>query len=125
MFGKLALLACAGGAGTLCRFGMGALVGRLYRGPLPLGTLFVNMIGCFLFGAFWAYACARQGVSDQARAVVLIGFMGAFTTFSSFAFDTHGMLQNSQWAWALGNALVQNVVGVLFVFLGVAASRGM
>jgi len=125
MAARLALLACAGGVGTLCRFGLGELVKKLYRGDLPLGTLLVNIVGCFLFGAFWAYACARPGISTQTRTIVLVGFMGAFTTFSSFAFDTHGLVQNAQWAWAVGNVLVQNAVGIVFVMLGIAACRAL
>ena len=77
----------------------------------------------FLFGVFWAYACSRPGISAEARAVVLVGFMGAFTTFSSVAFDTQALTEGSQWAWAAGNVVLQNVVGIAFVMLGIATCR--
>lgn len=94
-------------------------------GNLPWGTLFVNAVGCFLFGLVWTLANERMVISGETRIVVLGGFMGAFTTFSTFVFDTGGFVQDARWLMASGNVLVQTGVGLVFLFVGVIAGRGL
>ncbi|CAG1064595.1 Putative fluoride ion transporter CrcB [uncultured bacterium] len=120
---KLILLAAAGAAGTLARYFLGGLVQRLYGGSFPWGTFAVNMTGTFLFGLVWSLAEDRLVISGQARAVILVGFMGAFTTFSSLMFETGELMRDSQWALAFGNLALQNIVGILFLFLGFMLGR--
>ncbi len=116
---KLLLLATAGALGTLARYGTGLLVERHATGFFPWPTLTVNMIGCFLFGAFYAFAEERTGWTGETRVIVLTGFMGAFTTYSTFAFDTANFLRESQWLLAAANILTQNILGVALLLLGV------
>lgn len=123
MLQKLLWLALAGAAGTLARYGLSGLVQRLPAVQFPYGTLAVNVVGCFLAGAFWAFVEDRAGVSGQVRMVVLVGFMGAFTTFSAFALETGGLLRDGEWTWALGNVLLNNVLGIGAFVAGVAAGR--
>jgi len=120
---KIALIALAGVFGTLARYFLGGAVQRLYGGSFPLGTFFVNMTGTFLFGFIWSLAEDRLVISSDARAVVLVGFMGAFTTFSSFMFETGELMRDSQWALALGNIALQNITGIIFLFAGLAIGR--
>lgn len=120
---KLVLMMLAGSAGTLSRYLLGGLVQRLTGGAFPWGTFAVNMTGTFLFGLVWSLAEERLVISGQARAVILVGFMGAFTTFSSLMFETGELMRDSQWALALGNLLLQNIVGIIFLFLGLALGR--
>ncbi|HEY4707465.1 MAG TPA: fluoride efflux transporter CrcB [Thermodesulfobacteriota bacterium] len=120
---KLVLIALAGAAGTLARYFLGGLVQRLYGGAFPWGTFAVNISGTFLFGFVWSLAEERLVISGEARAVVLVGFMGAFTTFSTFMFETGELLRDSQFALAFGNIALQNVVGIIFLILGLAAGR--
>ena len=121
--GKLLWLAAAGAAGTLSRYGLGGLVQRLSGGTYPWGTLVVNACGCFLFGLVWALAEERLLISGETRLVVLVGFMGAFTTFSSYAFETGAMLRDAEWLLAGANMLAHNVLGLLLFFLGMVAGR--
>lgn len=123
MWERIALLALAGAAGTLARFGVSTLVQRLCGTGFPWGTLAVNSLGCFLFGLVWALADERMAISYQTRVIVLGGFMGAFTTFSTFAFETSGFLSESHWILAAGNLVLQNTLGVACVFLGFAVTR--
>ncbi len=123
MWTQLLLLALAGAAGTLCRYGLSGLVQRLCGDQFPWGTFAVNALGCFLFGLVWALAEDRLLISGRSRFVVLTGFMGAFTTFSTFAFESTGLLQDAQWGRAAWNLLGQNLVGVACVLMGVAAGR--
>ena len=123
MMSRILLLALAGACGTLARYGLGGLVQRLSGQGFPLGTLAVNLLGCFLFGAVWAVAGERGVGSPEARVIVLAGFMGAFTTFSTFAFETGQLIRDSQWLLAAGNVAGQTFAGVLCMFLGLAAGR--
>ncbi len=123
MWQKLSLLAVAGACGTLLRYGLAGVVQRVSGSEFPWGTLVVNMIGCFLAGAFWSLAQNRVNISGEMRTIVLIGFLGAFTTFSAFMLETGHLLRDAQWISGLGNVLFQNVIGVVFVFLGLAVGR--
>lgn len=120
---KWILLFLAGGLGTWCRYGLSTAVQRHAGLNFPWGTFAVNLLGCFLFGLLWSLFENRVEVSREIRAVVLVGFLGGFTTFSSFAFEAAGLLRDGAWLPALGHVLGQNVLGVLLVFLGLLAGR--
>ena len=101
----VALIAVAGGAGALCRHGITLAVGRFGDpGPAtrPLATLAVNTTGCFLFGLVWAATAGRGGAWTPARLVVLTGFLGAFTTFSTYGFEVATLLRAGRWPAAAG-----------------------
>jgi CrcB protein len=125
MWQRAVLIGFAGALGTLARYSLSDLVQRISGGDLPWGTLFVNVVGCFLFGLVWTLADERLMISQETRIVVLGGFMGAFTTFSTFIFDTGGFMQDARWMMATGNVLVQTGVGLVFMFFGVLAGRGL
>ncbi len=77
---KVLYLALAGGAGTLCRYGIGAL---LNRDRFPFGTLTVNVVGCLLMGLVLGLNQSKA-ITDDVRIILAVGFLGAFTTFSAF-----------------------------------------
>jgi len=117
---KILLLALAGAFGTLARYFTSTMAHALFGNNFPWGTAAVNVMGCFLFGVFWSVSDRFTGFGPDTRAIVLIGFMGAFTTFSTFAFDTGDLIRNAQWFAATGNVLVQSTIGVALVFLGMS-----
>jgi CrcB protein len=119
----MAWLALAGAVGTLARYGLGGWVQKLIPTAFPWGTLAVNAAGCFLFGIVWALAEQRMLISGQTRLILLVGFMGAFTTFSTYAFETAQMLDDSEWLLAAANLLSQNVLGIALVLTGIALGR--
>ena len=120
---KLLLLALAGALGTLARYGTGVLVERHATGYFPWPAFAVNMIGCFLFGAFYAFAEERTGWTGETRLIVLTGFMGAYTTYSTFAFDSAAFMRESQWLLAATNILTQNILGVALLLIGVFVGK--
>jgi CrcB protein len=120
---QLIWLALAGAVGTLSRYGLAGLVQLLTGAKFPWGTLAVNGVGCFCFGLVWTLAEDRLVISGQVRFIVLTGFMGAFTTFSTFGFETGEMLRDSQWSDAAWNVLLNNVLGIAAVFLGLTLGR--
>ncbi|MFW6059894.1 MAG: fluoride efflux transporter FluC [Phycisphaeraceae bacterium] len=122
---KVLLLAMGGAAGTLARVGLSSLVAGVAGGAAAVGTLAVNGLGCFLFGLAWAVADRRLELSQAGTVALLGGFLGAFTTFSTFAFETASLTRAGPagYAWAGGNLLAQNALGLTLVFAGLAIGR--
>lgn len=120
---KILGLFLAGGCGTLLRYGLSSLVQRQAGLNFPWGTFAVNLLGCFLFGLAWSVFEGRLEVSRDVRAVVLVGFLGGFTTFSSFAFESAGLIREGAWLAASGQLVGQNAGGILLLFAGLALGR--
>ena len=120
---KLVWIAVAGALGTLARYWLGGKVQRITGGSFPWGTMVINVSGCFVFGVFWALAVERFYISGETRIIVLLGFMGAFTTFSSFIFETMELLKDSQWLMAGINMVGQNLLGLIGLFVGWTLGR--
>ena len=123
MMTKLMWLFAAGGLGALARYGLGGFVQRLCGSEFPFGTIVVNLVGCLAFGFVWSLADERLIISGETRFIILTGFMGAFTTFSTFAFETSGLLRDAEWWSAAGNVLGHNVLGVAGVIGGMAFGK--
>ncbi|MCK4739262.1 MAG: CrcB family protein [Deltaproteobacteria bacterium] len=124
MLTKILLLAIAGGLGTLARFGLSTLVqSGAGSSTFSYGTLAVNVLGCFLFGLVWSLSEARLAINQELKLIILFGFMGAFTTMSTFAFETASFMRDSQWTLAFINAFAQNTLSIAAVFVGFASSR--
>ena len=120
---KLLGIALAGSLGTLSRFGLSSLVQRLAGGNFPWGTAVVNIIGCFLFGLIWTLGSERMAISTEARAIILTGYMGAFTTFSTFISETSQFTVGGQWFNATCNVTFQVVAGLLLFAAGSTLAR--
>jgi CrcB protein len=109
-----------GASGTLCRYWLDGLVLRWTGARFPWGIMAVNALGCFLFGVVFPLAEERLLISGETRLIILTGFMGAFTTFSTFTFQTAEFLRDSQWFSAGANVIGQIVLGLVCMFLGLA-----
>lgn len=121
---KLAWLALAGGLGTLARYGLSGLSHRVAGpGGFPWGTLVVNVTGCFAAGLLWTLFESRWTVTPETRTVVLVGFFGAFTTFSTFILETGELARSAEWARFWLNLTLQNGLGFAGLFLGLTAGR--
>lgn len=118
------LYICAGGAaGSLSRYWLSGVAQRLVGGSFPLGTFAVNMLGCLFFGAVWGLFENRMLPGSEIRLLVLTGFMGAFTTFSTYMFETAELVKYGQMALALLNVVGQSVLGLILVIAGIALGR--
>ena len=106
--------------GALCRYGLDGLVLRLCGDRFPWGILLVNTLGCFLFGVVYPLADERLLISDETRLIILTGFMGSFTTFSTFTFQTVEMMRGYQWFMASIYVFSQIFVGLICMFVGLA-----
>lgn len=123
MLTKLMGLAGAGALGTLCRYGLAGLAQRWAGAGFPVGTLVVNVAGCFLAGVLWMLAETRLSLSAVTRTVLLVGFCGGFTTFSAFALETGQFARDAQWLRVALNVLLQNGLGLGALLLGFAVAR--
>jgi CrcB protein len=118
---KLLLLMFGGATGTLARYGLVMWVGQ--GQATPSGTVLVNALGCLGFGLIWGIADARGTVGTAGTVAVLAGFMGAFTTFSAYAFETHQIARDTNLFWTGGYLIIHNVVGISLLFVGLWLSR--
>ena len=122
---KTILIALAGLVGPLCRYWVSAILGRRYGESFPWGTMAVNLVGCFLAGVVFYFAEERSLLSPTARAVIMIGLLGGFTTFSSYGLQTFTLLRDGEFGLATLNLAVSNVLGLLLVWAGYVAFRGL
>jgi CrcB protein len=123
MFQKYLVLCLAGAGGTLARYWVSGYVQRLAGEGFPLGNFVVNLSGCLLFGLVYALVENRSGLPGDLRLYVLTGFMGAYTTFSTYMFESVALMQHGQWFEASMNLLGQTVLGVACIIAGLAVGR--
>jgi CrcB protein len=119
---KLLWIGLAGAGGALARYLVSGWV-QPSGSTFPWGTLAVNVLGSLLFGFVWSLAEDRLIISGEMRLIILAGFMGSFTTFSTYIFETGGLLQGAQWTTAVLNLVAQNGISLVCLFLGLAAGR--
>ena len=117
--GKLAIIGAGGFIGAVLRFLISSWVqNRSGSVVYPFGTLTVNMVGCLLIGFLSALVENRSMFSPETRNFVLIGLLGAFTTFSTFGSETLNLIRDSRLELAALNAGGQVVLGIGLVWLG-------
>ena len=114
------LVALGGAAGALARWGVGRAAVALGLADFPWGTWVVNLVGCLLIGLAFPWVAAGHA---RLGAFAVVGFLGAFTTFSAYSLETVMLLQNGRAGAALLNALGPVVLGLVCVGLGLYLAR--
>jgi len=120
----VALLAVAGAVGTLLRAGCTTLATRLIGVGFPWGTLVVNVAGSLAFGLLVGFARTRGNLSVSLETILLIGLMGGFTTFSSYAFQSVDMLAGGRVVHAVAYIIATNVAALMAVWVGLRITGG-
>ena len=115
---KIALIAAGGAVGAVLRYGLSGWTQKLTNGSFPAGTLAVNVVGCGLIGLAAAYFAGPQLIREEYRVALLVGVLGAFTTFSTFGFKTVALAGDGRLGLAALNVLASNGVGLAAVWMG-------
>ena len=114
----IAGLAIAGAAGAGARYGLSILIGRPASGSFPWATFFVNVSGSLILGFLVALFDERVAVDTTTRTALTVGFLGAYTTFSTFSLETFRLLQDGAVVMAVAYMFVSAVVSLAAVYLG-------
>ncbi len=118
----LAGIAGGGALGALARYSLAGLVNRIARSPLPWGTFVVNVAGALLIGLLWSLS-DRAALGPTARATLMTGMLGAFTTFSTFSLETFHLLADRQYLPAEGYLLGSCILALAACFAGIWLGR--
>lgn len=116
---KTALVMIGGGLGALTRYSVGIFAGKFIGIRFPYGTLIVNLAGCFLIGVFFALFEKTSWPGPSARLFLMTGFLGALTTFSTYALETFVSIRSGTFSAAALNFLLNNVLGLCLVIAGI------
>ena len=121
----VAAIAVAGAAGALARYGLEGFVSRRQSGAFPWGTFVVNVTGAFALGLVFTLATERWGLQPWLRSSLTIGFLGAYTTFSTLSFETYRLAADRALGLAAANVLGSCAAGLVAVYLGVVLARAL
>ena len=119
----LLFIALGGAGGALARHWLSNLVHDSVVSRLPLGTLSVNILGSFAIGIMYVVIVERGLIHPDWRSVFIVGFLGAFTTFSTFSLETVALMENGQAGMAMGYVLLSVVVCIVAVWASVTLTR--
>jgi len=123
MIARCLVVGAGGFLGAIARYAVGVWIETFWRRDFPLATFLVNVSGCFILGFFLAIATERMNISPMMRLLVATGFVGAYTTFSTFEYETQRLTTTGAFGWALVNVLASVAIGFLAVRLGVQLGR--
>jgi len=119
---NLLFIAVGGALGTLSRYGISKFVNQATGAWFPWGTMTVNFIGLFIIG-FLFELFDRSILSPQTRSFAIIGFLGGFTTFSSYGMETINLFRDGETGLGLLNIVLSNVIGLFLVVAGIILAR--
>jgi CrcB protein len=118
------LVGVGGFIGANARFVVARLVGALFETRFPLGTFVINVSGSFLLGVLGTLVAQKVMPNSEAMRLALgVGFLGAFTTFSTFEFETHALFDDGSWLTATTNMFASLFVGLLAVRAGIVVAK--
>ncbi|MHB8792945.1 MAG: fluoride efflux transporter CrcB [Thermoleophilia bacterium] len=118
------VIGLGGFAGAVSRYVVAHWVGERWGRSFPFGTLVVNVSGCFLIGILMTIFLERSMVSPQWRSFLVVGFLGAYTTFSSFEYETGGLVKDGELLYAALNVILSVAAGFAALKLGEVLARG-
>lgn len=112
-------------AGANLRYVMSRLAVREFGLGFPFGTLIINVLGSFIVGLFVIWTTERVLLDPRWRLLVVVGFCGSFTTFSSYAFESMSLFEHGQWGLSLANIFANNLLCLAGALAGMALARAI
>lgn len=122
---RVLLIGIAGFAGAVSRYLLGGWISRRTAVAFPWGTLIVNVSGCFALGLLITLFTGRLVPNPDVRAALTVGFLGAYTTFSTFAYDSFKLGDDGAVDLALANIVASVAIGVAAAWLGTVVGRAL
>jgi fluoride exporter len=122
---RILFVGFAGLLGTLSRYWLSGWIDTKFGQTFPVGTLLVNLVGCMLAGFLFHMLTEKYLVDPIARTSVLIGFLGGFTTFSSYALQSLTLVKDGELFMAAMNVVLSNVGGLIMAWLGYSLSKAV
>jgi fluoride exporter len=119
----LLMVGLGGFAGAVSRWLVDGWVSERNPTAFPLGTLVVNLTGTFLLGVLFAWVIERDVLPPEVWAPLMIGFLGAYTTFSTYMLESWRLVEDGAWALAFANLAGSVVLGMVAVMAGLAVGR--
>jgi CrcB protein len=120
---QILYLAIAGALGAVSRFLLSGFTYRLLGSGFPYGTLCVNVLGSLLIGFVMQVGLSTDIIPQSLRTAVTVGFLGAFTTFSTFSYETLNYIQEGIWGMAFLNIAANVIVCLVAVFAGIMIGK--
>lgn len=120
---NLLFVATGGALGALARFGAGHWLHALHPSRFPLPTLLINASGSLLIGIVWVLITERGVLHPDWRSILMVGFLGSYTTFSTFSLETVTLFEQGHAFQALANAVLSAVICIGSAWLGIAIAR--
>ncbi|HEX4518810.1 MAG TPA: fluoride efflux transporter CrcB [Gaiellaceae bacterium] len=118
-------IAVAGALGALTRYGLGVAITRRVKGDFPWGTFVINVTGAFALGLVFSLLTERWNAPDWVRSAIIVGFLGAYTTFSTLSFETYRLAADKALGLAAANIVGSCAAGLVAVYLGVLLGRAV
>lgn len=120
---NLLVIAVGGALGSICRFAVSKFVQDYSGSGFSWGTTTVNVIGCFVIGLLWSLSNEKDFLSPASRFFFMIGFLGAFTTFSTYALETINFYRENELLFMAANILLNNLIGFIMIIMGIWVGR--
>ncbi len=115
---NILIIGIGGFIGSIARYGMAVWIGQRWGRIFPLGTFVINVSGSFVIGLLMTLFTERLLVNPQWRLLLVVGFLGAYTTFSTFEYETGALVRDSEWLIAAMNVVFSVTVGFIALKLG-------
>jgi CrcB protein len=109
----LLFIALGGASGAVSRYLLANWVHQLWEGKLPVGTLLVNLLGSAAIGVVYVLLVEKELMHPDWRGVLMVGFLGAFTTFSTFSLETISLIEAGHWPYALAYMFASTLLCVV------------
>jgi CrcB protein len=122
---NILIIGIGGFLGAVTRYGMAVWIGQRWGRSFPLGTFIINVSGSFLIGLLMTLMTERIIENPQWRLLLVVGFLGAYTTFSTFEYETGALLKDSEWLFAGLNVIGSVFVGFIALKLGEVIAKSI
>jgi CrcB protein len=122
---NIVIIGVGGFIGAVARYAIALWIGQRWGRSFPLGTFIINVTGSFLIGLLMTVMAERFTENPQWRLFLVVGFLGAYTTFSTFEYETGALMKDSEWLYAGLNVVLSVVVGFVALKLGEVIAKSI